>query len=313
VSKILDHLPLYRQECIFEREGIVLPRSTMCDWLMDCATVLDPLYRLMQTRIRQSYAIHADETTLTLLRPRRSGYVWVYIGDDAHPFTLFDVTERRTKERPASFLDGFQGFLHCDGYDGYNLVHANVRHVGCWMHVRRDFYDARERDSRAVEALGFIRRLYAIERVAKDQNLTSDDLTRLRQEQAKPVLAKFRNWLSVHQNTCLPSSGFGDAVRYAINQWASLIRYAEDGRLDIDNGLAERAIRPLAVGRKNWLFIGGDGGMRAASVLRSVLASATRSKRNPWVYLRDVLTRLPARPPDSDLNDLLPDRWQLLT
>jgi hypothetical protein len=285
----------------------------MCDWMMDTACLLDPLYRLMQTRIRQSDAIHADETTLTLLRPRRSGYAWVYIGDNAHPFTLFDITEGRTKERPASFLHGFQGFLHCDGYDGYNPVHANVRHVGCWMHVRRDFYDARERDHRAVEALGFIRRLYAIERVAKEQAITGDDLTRWRQEQAKPVLAKFANWLSVHQNRCLPSSGLGDAARYAINQWASLIRYADDGRLDIDNGVAERAIRPLAVGRKNWLFIGGDGGMRAASVLRSVLASATRSKLNPWVYLRDVLTRLPARPPDSDLSDLLPDRWQLPT
>jgi hypothetical protein len=136
-------------------------------------------------------------------------------------------------------------------------------------------------------------------------------LTQHRQLQAKPVLAKFSEWLNVQYQKSLPASGFGQAVRYAINQWASLIRYAEDYRLDIDNGLAERAIRPLAIGRRNWLFIGGDGGMPAAGVFLSLVASAKRHEHNPWLYLRDVLTRLPARPPNSDVSDLLPDRWQL--
>jgi transposase len=311
VSKFCDHLPLYRQECMFERDGFVIPRSTLCDWLMECAAMLTPLYRAMRRRILQSHSIHADETTLQLLQPRRSGYAWVYIGDDAHPFTLFDITVGRVKEHPATFLADFKGFLHCDGYDGYNLVHANVRHVGCWMHVRRDFFDVRKIDVRATEALAFIHRLYAIEREAKDHNITGEALTRHRQLHAKPVLAKFATWLMEMQRTALPTSGFGKAVGYAINQWASLIRYADDSRLDIDNGVAERAIRPLAIGRRNWLFLGGDGGMPAAGVLLSLVASAKQAKQNPWLYLRDVLTRLPARPPNSDVSDLLPDRWQL--
>jgi transposase len=235
----------------------------------------------------------------------------VYLGDTDHPFTLFEITVGRGHEHPAKFLHDFHGFLHCDGYDGYNLVHANVRHVGCWMHVRRKFYDIRERDVRAVEALAFIRRLYAIERQAKDQKVSGDDLTQHRQTHAKPVLAAFATWLMAMQRVVLPASGFGDAVRYAINQWASLIRYAEDFRLDLDNGVAERAIRPLAVGRRNWLFIGGDGGIPAASLLLSLVASAKQHGLNPWLYLRDVLTRLPARPPNSDVSDLLPDRWHL--
>lgn len=311
VSKFCDHLPLYRQESILERAGVEIPRSTLCDWLIVCAGVLTPLYDAMRIRILQSYGVHADETPVLVLQPRRQAYAWVYIGDGGNPFTLFDFTVGRVKEHPARFLKEFQGFLHCDGYDGYNLVHGNSRHVGCWMHVRRGFFDARNRDVRAVDALVFIRRLYAIERDAKDHNLSGEELTRYRQEQAKPVLAKFADWLMDQQRTSLPASGFGDAVRYAINQWPSLIRYADDGRLDIDNGVAERAIRPLAIGRNNWLFIGGAGGMPAAGVLLSLVASAKRAKRNPWLYLRDVLTRLPARPPNSDVSDLLPDRWQL--
>ena len=311
VSKFCDHLPLYRQENILERDGFVIPRSTLCDWMIDCSLSLSPLYRAMGKRILQSYSIHADETPLQLLQPRRAGYAWVYIGDDAHPFTLFDITAGRGMEHPAKFLADFKGFLHCDGYDGYNSVHANTRHVGCWMHVRRNFFDAKNRDARAVEALAFIRRLYAVERNAKDRKLTGENLTRYRQEHAKPVLTAFATWLMEMQRVALPSSGFGEAVRYAINQWPSLIRYADDGHLDIDNGVAERAIRPLAIGRRNWLFIGGDGGMPAASVLLSMVASAKRHGLNPWLYLRDVLTRLSARPPDSDVSDLLPDRWQL--
>jgi transposase len=310
VAKFVDHLPLYRQESIFERDGFVIPRSTQCEWLQECARLLDPLYRAMIVRMRQSFAIHADDSPVTLLAPLRTAYAWVYLGDDAQPFTLFDFQPGRDQQRPAQFLLDFPGWIHSDGYAGYNLVHGGDRHVGCWIHVRRKFYEARDRDVRAVEALGRIRRLYAIEREAKDQKLMGESLAVYRQEHAKPVLDQFSAWLMDHRSGVLPASALGEAFTYAINQWPSLVRYLADHRLDLDNGSAERAIRPLAIGRKNWLFVGGDGGLRTASVLMSVVASAKRSSRHPWEYLRDVLTRMSARPPNTDVSDLLPDVWK---
>lgn len=309
VSKFADHLPLHRQQAILARHGFPVSRSTTCDWLRACAGVLDPLYRAMLARVRASHAVHVDDTPVTLLDPRRTAYAWVAVGDDANPFTVFDLTDGRGQEHPTRFLGGYAGFVHADAYAGYNPVHGGVRHVGCWMHVRRGFHDARDQDPRAVEALAFIRTLYAVERDATELKRSDTALSVYRREHAGPILERFADWLAEQQRVALPKSGFGQAVTYARNQWPTLVRYVEDGRLHIDNGPAERAIRPLAVGRRNWLFIGGDGGLKSAAVLLSVTASAIRHGREPWAYLRDVLTRLPARPPDADPSDLLPDRW----
>lgn len=308
VSKFTDHLPLHRQESILARQGWLVSRSTLCDHLRQCAVVLDPLYQAMIARVKQSFAIHADDTPVTLLRPRRTASAWVDLGDVANPFTVFDLTAGRSQEHPTRFLDGYRGYLQADAYAGYNVVHGGVRHVGCWMHARRGFHDARDQDPRACEALAFIRSLYEVARQAKDQGLSDTAVSRPRREYAKPVLDRFATWLTEHQRTALPSSGFGQAVSYAVNQWATLTRYVDDGRLAIDNGPAEQAVRPLAVGRNNWLFLGGDTGLSSASVLLSVLASVKRPGSNPWVDLRDVLTQLPARPPTADMSDLLPDR-----
>ena len=181
------------------------------------------------------------------------------------------------------------------------------------MHARRYFVEAEPTDPRAVEALAFVRTLYAVEREIKVERekwgdkFTAADAVRVRRTRAGPILANFAGWLDLHSRSATPKSLFGQAVGYARNQWDSLVRYLDDARYDIDNGAAERAIRPLAIGRGNWLHVGGDGGLKTASVLLSVCASATRHRWNPWAYLRDVLDHLAVRPAGADLSDLLPD------
>jgi transposase len=313
VSKMCDHLPLHRQESILARHGWDVRRSTLCDHLRRCSQLLIPLYDLMHRRLLQSFAIHADDTPLLLLRPRRTAYAWVYLGDAQNPYTLFDLTAGRSQTFPQEFLASYRGFVHADAYDGYNAVHHNLRHVGCWMHARRYFVEAEPTDPRAVEALAFIRTLYAVEREIKDESdklgdtFTDADVVRRRQIRAGPILATFADWLEERRRHATPKSLFGQAIEYSRNQWASLVRYLNDARFAIDNGAAERAIRPLAIGRSNWLHVGGDGGLKTASVLLSVCASATRHRLNPWSYVRDVLDQLAARSADADVSDLLPD------
>jgi transposase len=312
-SKMVDHLPLHRQESILARYGWDVRRSTLCDHLRKCGELLTPLYDLMHRRLLRSFAVHADDTPLVLLRPRRAAYAWVYLGDAANPYTLFDFTAGRRHEFPQGFLAGCRGFVHADAYDGYNAVHDNVRNLGCWMHARRYFVDAEPSDPRAVEALAFVRTLYAVEREIKVERdrpgntFTDIDVVRVRRTRAGPILAAFAGWLEEHHRSATPKSLFGQAVTYARNQWASLVRYLDDARFALDNGAAERAIRPLAIGRANWLHVGGDGGLKTASVLLSVCASATRHRLNPWSYLRDVLDHLAVRSAGADLSDLLPD------
>jgi hypothetical protein len=313
VSKMVDHLPLHRQEGILARYGWDVRRSTLCDHLRKCGELLTPLYDLMRRRLLQSFAIHTDDTPLVLLRPRRAAYAWVYLGDTANPYTLFDLTAGRRQEFPQRFLAGYRGFVHADAYDGYNAVHNNERHLGCWMHARRYFVEAEPSDPRAVEALAFVRTLNAVEREIRDERakpgstFTDADVVRVRRTRAGPILAAFADWLDGHHRSATPKSLFGQAVGYSRNQWASLVRYVDNARFAIDNGAAERAIRPLAVGRANWLHVGGDGGLKTASVLLSVCASATRHRLDPWAYLRDALDHLAVRSAGADLSDLLPD------
>jgi hypothetical protein len=279
--------------------------------MLACAGVLTPLYERMCRRVRQSFAVHADDTPVPLLQPRRTAHAWVYVGDAAHPYTAFDLTDGRRQEHPATFLAGYRGYIHADGYAGYNpLYAAGATHVGCWMHARRYFFEAKESDPlRAHEALGRIRALYAIEDDAKDRNLTGPDLAAHRREHAGPLLRSFADWLAEEVPRALPKSKIGEAIVYAANQWPTLTRYVEDGRLTIDNAPAEQAIRPLAVGRRNWLHIAGDGGLTSAAVLLSVAASAKRHRVNAWAYVKDLLTKLLARHAQGDVTDLLPEVW----
>ena len=309
VSKVVDPLPLYRQESIFVRLGWPVSRTRLCDLLADCAALLDPVYLAMVARLKGSFAIHADESPLTLLRPRRTAYAWLYLGDAANPYTLFDFTPGRGEEYPAAFLKGYSGFVHADGYTGYNPVHGSgARHLGCWAHVRRKFVEAQDNNpAKASEALAYIRTLYAVEKEIVEKGLTGDAVVTLRQARAGPILKRFGEWLEEENRTALPKSLFGQALGYARNQWPTLGRYLHDPRFTIDNNVAERAVRPLAIGRKNWLFIAGDGGLRTAAVLMSLCASAKRHALNPWTYLTDLLNRLSAKP--ADVTPLLPDTW----
>jgi hypothetical protein len=261
--------------------------------------------------VRASFALHADDTPIALLNPRRTAYAWVYAGDRANPYTVFDLSAGHQQEFPERFLGGYQGYIHADGYTGYNpLYAAGATHIGCWMHVRRNFFDAKESDpSRAHEALARIHTLYAIESDAKQNSLSGADLAAYRREHAGPLLRSFADWLAEEVPRALPKSKIGEAFTYAANQWPTLTRYAENGRLTIDNAPAEQALRPLAVGRRNWLHIAGDGGLKSAAVLLSVAASAKRHQVNAWAYVKHLLTELPGRRPDADLTDLLPDVW----
>jgi len=311
VSKYCDHLPLYRQESILGRLGWDVTRSTLCDQILACAGVLEPLYRLMCDRIRLSAALHTDDTPVPLLAPRRTAHAWVYVGDAANPYTVFDLSVGRSRDAPTAFLKGYTGFVQADGYAGYNPVYdGGARHVGCWAHARRYFFDARLSDpARAHDALARIRALYAVEREAKEMKLTGTDLATYRRQHVGQVLAAYADWLAEQRPRVLPKSTIGEAVTYATNQWHTLGVYLTDGRLTIDNAPAEQAIRPLCVGRRNWLHMGGDGGLKPTAVLLSIAASVKRHGLDPWAYLKHVLTELPARPACADLADLLPDRW----
>jgi transposase len=311
VAKYCDHLPLYRLEGILARLGWEVSRSTLCDQVQACARVLTPLYQTMVERVKQSFAVHADDTPVTLLQPRRTAHAWVWVGDALNPYTVFDLTEGRRQECPETFFRGYQGYLHADGYAGCGpLYAAGATHVGCWMHARRYFFDAKDSDpARAHEALARIRALYAVETEAKNQNLSGPERAAYRREHAGPILTAFADWLAAEVPRALPKSAIGQAIVYASNQWPTLIRYLDDGRLTIDNAPAEQALRPLAVGRRNWLHVGGDGGLHGAAVLLSLAASLKRHGLNPWPYLTHVLTELPARTPGADLTDLLPDVW----
>jgi transposase len=311
VSKWVDHLPLYRLESILYRLGWHVSRSTLCDQMMACAGVLTPLYDLMCRRVKQSFALHTDDSPVRLLNPRRTAYAWAYVGDAMNPYIVFDLSTGRSQEFPEKFLAGYRGFVHADGYAGYNpLYAAGARHVGCWMHVRRNFFEAKESDpARAHEAIARIRLLYGVEKDAQEKHLAGAELAAYRQEQARQILQSFADWLAEEVPRALPKSKIGEALIYAANQWPTLIRYVEDGRLTIDNGPAEQVIRPVALGRRNWLHIAGDRGLHSAAVLLSIAASAKRHRVNPWEYVKHILTATAARPTNADFSDLLPEAW----
>jgi transposase len=310
VSKFADHLPLYRQEKIFARSGLELPRSTLCDWLAGCAEVLQPLYALMVKRVLQAKVIHTDDTPVRLLQNEESktGRMWVYLGNATHPYTVYEATPNRSRDGPMTFLKGFKGYLQADAFSGYDRVYAQgVTEVACWAHARRKFVEAESSDAaRAAEAMARIRSLYAVEDRAR--SLAAPQRAELRQVEAAPRLESLRQWLNQLQKETLPKSPLGQAVAYVQNQWTALTVYLTDGDLAIDNNAAERALRGTAVGRKNWLFFGSETGGQTAAVLTSFIATCQRHAVNPWQYLKDVLTRLPACK-QAELPNLLPDAW----
>jgi transposase len=322
VSKYVDHLPLYRLERVYERQGLFLARSTTCDWLAACAQALRPLYDLMVAAVLASRALHTDDTPVQIHDPppggTDTGRLWVYLGDTAHAYNVFDFTPNRQRDGPQRFLADFRGYLHADafsGYDGLYLPRARagpggILEVACNAHARRKFYEARTSDAvRAHQALAYYGQLYEIERQAKDKHFDEDQVLRLRQDLAVPILDQFQKWLEAERVAVLPKGPMGEAIGYALRQWAALARYTEAGFLAIDNNAAEREMKRIAIGRKNWLFVGSVRGGATAAVLFSFTSTCQRLGVEPWAYLQDVLSRLPGLPAERHA-ELLPDRWQ---
>jgi len=310
-SKLADHLPLYRIQQIFARQQMDISRSTLCGWMKATADVVRPLYDLMCQRVRQSEVIHTDDTTVPIMDQGhcRTGRLWTYFGDELHPDIVYDYTPTRSKDGPLAWLGDFKGYLQADAYAGYDCIYAKgVIEVACWAHCRRYFFDAQESDSiRSAQMLGLIQQLYAVEKAA--QFMAAAQRAELRMKLAKPILDRIKLWLDQQQAQVLPRSPMGHAITYALNQWAALCIYLDDGRLNIDNNAAERALRRVAIGRKNWLWAGTDESAQAHAVLWSLIASAQRHELDVQFYLRSVLAHLPATP-SSQLERFLPDIWK---
>jgi len=316
VSKFQDHLPLYRLEQIFQRQQVHVPRSTMCAWLAAAAEVIRPLVESIVLRVQRSRVIHTDDTRVPIQSPGekkcRNGRLWVYLGDADHPYVAFDYTPDRSRAGPAQWLADYRGYLQADAYGAYDGIYApgHVQEVACWAHARRKFFEAQETDRlRAGRMLLWIRELYAVEEQAKD--LAEAQRALLRQAHSVPVLQQIESWLTEHSNhpQVLPRGPLGLAITYARNQWAALCRYTTKGFLNIDNNAAERALKRVAIGRKNWLFAGHDEAGRTAALWYTLLASAERHGVNPQHYLTSVLAQIGSLPA-TELDRLLPDAWK---
>jgi transposase len=318
VSKYADHLPLYRQEGILAREGVAISRQTMCGWMARCAELLKPIYDAMVKAVLQSKAIQTDDTPVDVLDPgregTRTGRIWIAIGDRDHRYWVYDFTPDRSGDGPARFFKDYQGYLQADAYTGYDsrFKEGKVIEVGCWAHARRKFYEARTTDpQRAHRALAYIRRLYDVEADAKAAKLDDDARRALRQERSVPILGELFAWLEGVRGRVLPKSPMGEAIGYALNQKAALLRYTEQGFLEIDNNASERGEKTIAIGRKNWLFFGSEGGGATAAILFSLTETCKRLGVEPWAYLRDVLDRVSTHPA-SRIDELLPDHWEAI-
>lgn len=313
-SKLGDHLPLYRLEHIFERSGVSLARSTMCAWLQAAAELVQPLVSRMADRVRLSRVIHADETVVPVQAPGagqcRKGRIWTYIGDRENPYVVYHYTPDRTRAGPSGWLADYQGYLQADAYGGYDGIYrrGEVTEVACWAHARRKFFDAKSTDGRRSAAmLAMVGELYDVERRAKDL----DEAARLdlRRRESLPILERIKAWLDDEVRVVLPRSPMAGAIRYTLNQWDALCVYTTQGFLAIDNNAAERALKRVAIGRKNWLFAGNDRAGQTAATLYSLIASAERHGVDPQRYLTGVLAKI-ASTPAGELDQFLPDVWK---
>jgi transposase len=311
-SKMCDHLPLYRLEHIFDRHGVEIARSTMCAWMLAAGELVRPLVQLMVDRVRKSKVIHTDETRVPVQAEKqcKSGRIWTYIGDESNPYVVYDYTPDRTRAGPQRFLAEYKGYLQADAYGGYDGIyaHGSVIEVACWAHARRKFFDAKETDGRrAAEMLAMVRELYAVEDEVK--SLDNEQRRTLRQQKSTPILARIRIWLDAERQLVLPRSPMAAAIGYVLNQWEALCRFTEQGFLNIDNNAAERALKRVAIGRKNWLFAGHDEAGANHARLYTLIASAERHGIDPQKYLMSVLAKI-GRTKLSELGQFLPEVWR---
>jgi len=310
VSKYVDHLPLYRLEGIFAREGIDLARTTLCGWVADVATALTPIGDQLRREITAATYLQTDDTSVTVLGDHGGsfkGRLWTYL-DPLGQQVVFDATATHERDGPAQILADFRGALQADAYAGYDGLYQSgrVREIGCWAHARRRFVEAFMTDPQAALMVARIQQLYQVERAATDLSVEARRL--LRQEQSLPLLGEIDTVRLDLARAVLPKSPLGEAVRYLTNQWTVLQRFVEDGRLAIDNNRAENQLRVVAVGRKNWLFAGSLEGARRAALLYSIVQSCKLVDVPPFAYLKDVLVRL-ATHPQRLIGQLTPKAW----
>lgn len=316
MSKYVDHLPLFRQIAQFKRLGIELSQSTLCGWVTATYDLILPLSDLIRKETLKTDYLMADETPIRVLDPGKKGkthrgYYWVYY-DPLGPGVFFDYRKGRGRDGPNEVLKDFKGFLQTDAYTGYDDVSARdtIISLGCMAHARRYFVEAREIDpERADWMLHNIGLLYKIERYARDEAFSHEQRYNERQEHAAIVMQVIKNWLDVEADRVLPKNPIGKAIGYMRNQWQRLEVYLTDGRLEIDNNLVENAIRPIALGRKNYLFAGShDGAIRAAAIY-TLMSNAKLHGIEPFYYLRDVIKLMPSHPVKK-LEQLLPKNWK---
>jgi len=317
VSKFADHLPLYRQDGIFEREGVTIPRATQTSWLLQTYEAIRPLGEVLKEAALARDILFTDDSIIPLLVKGngrvKKARLWVYVrGGPGPPLTVFDFSRDRSKKRPLTFLDGYKGYIHADAYSGYDELFRKegVIEVGCWVHARRKFDEAvSSRPKEATDIMARIAQLYQVETVCKE--MESGDRCKVRQDKARPIIDGIFTRLEELKPVALPSEPLSKAIDYALNQKKALTRYLEDGRLKPDNNTAENAIRPLALGRKNWLFAGSERGGRAAALFYSLVQSCKACDVNPWKYFDDMLRRIMSHPINR-LRELLPDQWEPL-
>ena len=320
VAKFLDHMPLYRQEAVFERAGHVIARSTLAQWVGECGAQLQPLVHALADELRRHAVLHADETPVAMLKPGNGkthrAYMWSYCTTSSNPTkaVVFEFSETRSGENVSEFLrlgkaDAWQGTLVTDGFSGYHATTTQgVTSAQCMAHARRKFHELyiSHGSDVARQALRFYQVLFRIEREIEEQ--TAQERRRTRQRKSRRVLALFRRWLLAQRQLVPPGSATMKAIDYSLKRWTALTRFVEDADVPISNNWVENHIRPIALGRSNWLFAGSlRAGQRAAAVM-SLLHSARINGHEPYAYLRDVLDRLPTQPA-SRVEELLPHRW----
>ena len=300
VSKFVDHLPFHRQLQQFKRQGVDIAESTMNDWFTGTCRLLEPLYDRLKQRVQQSDYLMGDETPIPVLtndKPNAThkGYHWVYLAP-LEKLVCFDYRQGRGREGPEEFLKDVQGALQTDGYAAYNSFEkpGKLRLLSCMAHARRKFDQAKDGDRvRAEQALKLFQSLYEIEREAREQDLSYDDRKTLRQNKSVERLNELEAWLKENIIQVLPKSAIGGAIAYTLNLWPRLIRYVDDGRYEIDNNLVENSIRPVALGRKNYMFAGSHEGAKRAAMMYSFLGTCKRNNVEPFAWLKNVLTVIP--------------------
>ena len=317
VAKHDDHLPLYRQAEIYARSGAPLARSTMAQWVGICGQRLAPLADALRQSILSQSVIHADETPVALLAPGKGkthrAYMWVYRSTDyaAQRAVWFDFCRGRSSEHPRRVLEHYAGTLVSDDYAAYKSLYAGgaIIEAGCMAHARRKLFEAHELNSSEIagHAVALIARLYLIEREVKDLDPAARQA--VRQQRARPVVDELHAWLSSQRQRLAKADATAKAIDYSLGRWRALTRYLDDGNVPIDNNAVENSIRPLALGRRNWLFVGSQlAGQRAANIM-SLIETAKLNGHDPWAYLKDVFERLPTLK-NSDLASILPHNWR---